>query len=297
MPGRPTGTAGYPTRPDGGHPRSSLGDAHDVHEERVAPAPRPRRRGIGRRLRAPLRRGRGALARDRAPARLRLRDPPDARQAPAGRRADPARGGIPRRARRGRPLPRRAPGDAARHAPQEDPVRVRRALGLRPRVRARPPRRHRDARAEVGAEEAPAAVLRGRSPPRGGLPRRRGARTRSRRARGERDRVHAPDRRPARAADRLRVRPGPAGVLFRRPTLDDADATAALIAARDFADFGERFPLTGDELASWWRPDAERLATDAWIALRDGAVVGFARMARYGDVARVEDDACVHPAP
>ena len=92
------------------------------------------------------------------------------------------------------------------------------------------------------------------------------------------------------------MRPGPAGVLFRRPTLDDADATAALIAARDFADFGERFPLTGDELASWWRPDAERLATDAWIALRDGAVVGFARMARYGDVASVEDDACVHPA-
>ena len=34
---------------------------------------------------------------DRAPARLRLRDPPDARQAPAGRRADPARGGLARR--------------------------------------------------------------------------------------------------------------------------------------------------------------------------------------------------------
>ena len=38
-----------------------------------------------------------------------------------------------------------------------------------------------DARAEVGAEEAEAAVLRGRSPPRRGLQRRRGARRRARR--------------------------------------------------------------------------------------------------------------------
>ena len=113
----------------------------------------------------------------------------------------------------------------------------------------------------------------------------------------------AASRRPARPSGPcliskrvLSVRPAPAGVLFRPATLDDADMTAALIGARDAFDFGESSPLTGEELSSWWRPDADRLATDAWIAVRDGKVVGFARMARCGDVASVEDDACVHPA-
>ena len=102
--------------PHGGHSRSRLGDAHDLHEERGAAAPRARRRGGGRRLRAAVRRGRGALARDGAPPRLRLRDPSHARQAPAGRRADPPRGGLARRGGRVGALPRRAPGDAAGHA-------------------------------------------------------------------------------------------------------------------------------------------------------------------------------------
>ena len=67
-----------------------------VHEERGAPAPRAGGRGVDRVLRAEVRRGRGAVARDGAAARLRLRDPPHARQAPAGRRADPARARLPR---------------------------------------------------------------------------------------------------------------------------------------------------------------------------------------------------------
>jgi mycothiol synthase len=91
------------------------------------------------------------------------------------------------------------------------------------------------------------------------------------------------------------VRPPPVGVLFRPPTLADADGVAALIAARDASDFGEEHALTGEELRSWWRPDAERLATDAWIAVRDGQAVGFLRMERDGDIGIVEDEACVHP--
>ena len=48
--------------------------------------------------------------------------------------------GYPEEVDRGGPLARRAPGDAARHAAEEDAVRLRRALGLRARVRARPAR-------------------------------------------------------------------------------------------------------------------------------------------------------------
>ena len=91
------------------------------------------------------------------------------------------------------------------------------------------------------------------------------------------------------------MRAPPAGVLFRSPTLDDADGVAALIAARDALDFGEEPRLTGNEVRSWWRPDAQRLVSDAWIALREGEAAGFARMHRSGEVAEVEDEACVHP--
>ena len=84
---------------------------------------------------------RGALARRRAAARLRLRDAPDARQASAGRRADPARGGLSGGGRRDGPLPRRAPRPAARHAAEEGALRVRRAVAAsstRARSCARP---------------------------------------------------------------------------------------------------------------------------------------------------------------
>ena len=75
-----------------------------------------------------------------------------------------------------------APRPSARHAAEEDAVRLRRARRLRPRVRPRPARRDRDARAEVGQEEAQAAVVRRRREPPGRLRGRRGARGRARRA-------------------------------------------------------------------------------------------------------------------
>ena len=85
----------YRTRLRGGDPRRRLGDADALHEERVAASSRARGRGVDALLRADARRGRGAVGLRRAAPRLRLRDAPDARQAPAGRRADPARGGLP----------------------------------------------------------------------------------------------------------------------------------------------------------------------------------------------------------
>ena len=103
-PQRSSGSLGDPTAAamvlrHAAEPRASVGDAHALHDERGAAAPRARRRGLRRLLRAAVRRGRGAVARDGPPPRLRLRDPPDARRASAGRRADPARGGLPGGAR------------------------------------------------------------------------------------------------------------------------------------------------------------------------------------------------------
>ena len=86
-------------------------------------------------------------------------------------------------------------------------------------------------------------------------------------------------------------------ITVRAPTLDDAPAVAALIAARDRADFAEADPIgfTGDELRDWWARDAAALATDAWIAVAGGEVVAFARVGAERDLANVEDESCVHP--
>ena len=92
-----TAIAGYASRAVAPDSRTGLADAHDVHEERIAASSRARGGGVDGGVRAEARRRRGAVARRGAPPRLRLRDPPDARQAPAGRRADPARGGLSRR--------------------------------------------------------------------------------------------------------------------------------------------------------------------------------------------------------
>lgn len=85
--------------------------------------------------------------------------------------------------------------------------------------------------------------------------------------------------------------------MVRRPDLDDASGVAALLAARDRADFGEDDPIgfTGDELREWWAMDEPALATDAWIALRGDEVVGYARTSRERDVANLADESCVHP--
>ena len=72
-------------------------------------------------------------------------------------------------------------GLPAGHAAEEGALRVRRAVRIRARVRARPADRARGPRAEVGAQEAQAAVVRVGRPPRGRLQGRRGARRRARR--------------------------------------------------------------------------------------------------------------------
>jgi len=70
-----------------------------------------------------------------------------------------------------------------------------------------------------------------------------------------------------------------------------------LISARDAADFDEVSPIgfSGDELREWWAPRAERLETDAWVAVSGGQVVGYAHVLRHGEVANVADESCVHP--
>jgi GNAT superfamily N-acetyltransferase len=86
-------------------------------------------------------------------------------------------------------------------------------------------------------------------------------------------------------------------VIVRAPTLDDAHSVAALIAARDRADFTEAdsISFTGDELNEWWRLDEKELATDAWIALIDGEVVAYTRAECERDLANLADESCVHP--
>ena len=51
-----------------------------------------------------------------------------------------------------------------------------------------------------------------------------------------------------------------------------------VLAARDRADFSEDDPIgfTGDELRDWWAMDEPALATDRWIALRGGEIIGYA---------------------
>lgn len=83
----------------------------------------------------------------------------------------------------------------------------------------------------------------------------------------------------------------------RAPTLDDAPAVAALIAARDLHDLGETegIGFSGDELRGWWALDEPALATDAWIALAGGEVVAYTRARSERDLANLEDESCVHP--
>ena len=127
-------------------------------------------------------------------------------QHPQDGAADPPRGGLPRGRHRGRALTRRASVDAPGHAPQEDALRLRRALRLRPRVWARPPDRPRRSRAQVGEEEAQPAVVRGRRPSRRGVRRGRGPRARARRPHSQRRRGDAADRGPSSACARRRRR-------------------------------------------------------------------------------------------
>ncbi|HYM63427.1 MAG TPA: GNAT family N-acetyltransferase [Gaiellaceae bacterium] len=82
---------------------------------------------------------------------------------------------------------------------------------------------------------------------------------------------------------------------IRRPTLADAAGVAELLTARDAIDFGETRETTGDEVASWWRPELKRLAQETWVAFEEGRVVGYASVRPTGDVAAIDDESSVHP--
>ena len=167
-----------PTHRLGSDPRTGLGDADRVHEERGAAAPRARGRGVDARSYA------RQFGEDeelwRVTALLHDFDyeihptldkhPQDG--APILREV-----GYPEEVDRGGALARRAPRrcratrrSRRRSSPATSSPGFVHACGL---VR---PDRARRARAEVGEEEAEAAVVRGRRPPRRGLRGRRAAR-------------------------------------------------------------------------------------------------------------------------
>ncbi|MGI8606235.1 MAG: GNAT family N-acetyltransferase [Gaiellaceae bacterium] len=82
---------------------------------------------------------------------------------------------------------------------------------------------------------------------------------------------------------------------LRRPTLAHAAGVAELLTARDAVDFGDTRETTGEEVASWWRPELERLAQEAWVALEENRVLGYASVRPTGEVAAVDDESSVHP--
>jgi mycothiol synthase len=86
-------------------------------------------------------------------------------------------------------------------------------------------------------------------------------------------------------------------LIIRAPTLDDAPAVAALIDARDRADFDEERPIafSGEQLRDWWARNPEHLETDMWLVLAGEQVVGWAGVGRDGEIANVADESCVHP--
>jgi mycothiol synthase len=85
-------------------------------------------------------------------------------------------------------------------------------------------------------------------------------------------------------------------LIIRTPTLDDAPEVAALIEARDRADFDEDRPIgfTGEQFRDWWARAPERLA-DMWLVLAGEQVVGWAAAGQEGEIANIVDESCVHP--
>ena len=87
----------------------------------------------------------------------------------------------------------------------------------------------------------------------------------------------------------------PGGWRLRRPTRDDRDAVAAVITAKDMADYGEP-DYTAEELATDW--DELDLATDAWVVETDsGLLVGYGVTSDHGGRhVTIEADGYVDPA-
>src|SRR4051812_37015141 len=161
----------------GGNPRRGLAALLRVDAVGVAPQARARRRGRDGRLRARVRRGRGALGGHRDPARPRLREVPGPRdRAPTVRLGGAALAWVSGRDDRRDRGPRGVPGRVARDLAREDPVRGRRAVGLHRRVRVGPADGHPRHDAEVREEEAEDAGVRGGREPRRGAAGRGGAR-------------------------------------------------------------------------------------------------------------------------
>jgi mycothiol synthase len=79
--------------------------------------------------------------------------------------------------------------------------------------------------------------------------------------------------------------------------IDDAPAVAALLLARDRVDFGEegRTSMTGAIMREWWEHGSRAVEDGAWIAEREGELVGYARAAPERDLANLEDESAVRP--
>ena len=84
-----------------------------------------------------------------------------------------------------------------------------------------------------------------------------------------------------------------ASKLATATVLADAAGVAALLAARDAADFGDEHDP--DDVSAWWSEEPERLATDTWVVLDGDRTVGYAQMRRNGGNADLADESCVHP--
>ena len=79
---------------------------------------------------------------------------------------------------------------------------------------------------------------------------------------------------------------------LRPATLDDAEAAAALLDAREAADFGES-SRTAEDLRSWW---AEEPSSPIWLAWLDGRCAGYGRLFDgAAEAAEIHDEACTHP--
>ncbi len=88
--------------------------------------------------------------------------------------------------------------------------------------------------------------------------------------------------------------PLPAGYLFRPPELSHAPGVAALIAARDIADYGST-DVTAEEVLNYWQSPRFAVTQDARIIVApDDVIVGYEEIYPRGNE-RLEYDGFVHP--
>ena len=169
-----------------------LGADDRIHAGREPAEAHAGRRGRRARLCAPVRRGRRRLGRRRAAARLRLRAVSRPGEPSVSRRRGPEGARLSRVGHARDPVARGLFRRAARVAPREDALRLRRNVGHRDRRRARAAvEEHPRPGGLVRHEADEGQGLRPRREPRRPEPRRRGARHPARPAHHERHRLHA----------------------------------------------------------------------------------------------------------